>query len=305
MTAAADTFSRFLDVLAGALDEPQTTGAELATRLHLSRFHADRLVAAAAGEPPGALRRRIMLERAAHRLASSREEVLSVALAAGYSSHEAFTRAFKRAYGRPPSAWRRRPGRLDLAAPSGIHFSPPGGIRLPAEGKVTEMDLIQRMVEHHVWLLGEMTERAERLRDEALDTPIELSVDGIDEEPTLRSLLARLVGQLEMWNAAVAGRPYDFERERGASIGELRRRLGTAGPAFLETVRARSAGGLLDETFVDAICEPPEIFTYGGMIAHVLTFAAHRRTLALGALADAGVTGLGAGDPMRYVAEAA
>ena len=59
----------------------------------------------------------------------------------------------------------------------------------------------------------------------------------------------------------------------------------------------------LDETFVDAVCEPPEVFTYGGMLAHVLTFAAHRRTLAIGALHSAGITDLGAGDPMRWVAE--
>ena len=57
--------------------------------------------------------------------------------------------------------------------------------------------------------------------------------------------------------------------------------------------------------FVDAISEPPKVFTYEGMIAHVLTFAAHRRTLVLGALADAGITDLGSGDPMHYVAEAA
>jgi hypothetical protein len=56
---------------------------------------------------------------------------------------------------------------------------------------------------------------------------------------------------------------------------------------------------------VDAVCDPPEVFTYGGMIAHVLTFAAHRRTLVVGALHDAGITDLGAGDPMRWVAEPA
>ncbi|MFL5960282.1 MAG: helix-turn-helix domain-containing protein [Gaiellaceae bacterium] len=305
MSAAADTFARFLDVLADTLDEPAATGAELAARLHLSRYHADRLITTAAGEPPGALRRRVLLERAAYRLASSQENVLEIALTAGYASHEAFTRAFKRTYGTTPSAWRRCPARLQVPAPSGIHFNPPGGLRLPAEGKVTEMDLIQRMVEHHVWLLGEMTTRAENLRDEALDSPIEISVDGIDESPTLRSLLSRLVGQLEMWNAAVAGRPYDFEIEQDESVGSMRRRLAGAGPEFLATVRSAAAEGTLDETFVDAVCDPPEVFTYGGMIAHVLTFAAHRRTLVLGALADAGVTDLGSGDPMRYVAQAA
>jgi hypothetical protein len=60
--------------------------------------------------------------------------------------------------------------------------------------------------------------------------------------------------------------------------------------------------GRLDETFVDALCEPAEVFTYGGMIAHVLTFAAYHRTLAVQALGQAGVEDLGWGDPMKWVA---
>jgi len=63
------------------------------------------------------------------------------------------------------------------------------------------------------------------------------------------------------------------------------------------------ADGRLDETFVDALCEPAEVFTYGGMIAHVLTFAAHRRTLVVLALGQAGIEDLGWGDPMKWVAE--
>ncbi len=39
------------------------------------------------------------------------------------------------------------------------------------------------------------------------------------------------------------------------------------------------------------------------MIAHVLTFAAHRRTLVVGALYDAGFNDLNGGDPIRWVAE--
>jgi hypothetical protein len=38
------------------------------------------------------------------------------------------------------------------------------------------------------------------------------------------------------------------------------------------------------------------------MVAHVLTFAAVRRTVAVGALDSAGITDLGAGDPMQFVA---
>jgi hypothetical protein len=82
----------------------------------------------------------------------------------------------------------------------------------------------------------------------------------------------------------------------------MRARLSEVGPAFLGQVQEIVDDGRLEETFVDALCDPPEVFTYGGMIAHVLTFAAHRRTLVCGAFADAGITDLGAGDPMRWVA---
>ena len=130
MSSATDTFAAWLDVLVDTLDEPGLTGEQIAARLHLSRFHLDRVVSAAAGEAPRTLRRRVLLERAAFRLAASRRSVLDVAVEAGYGSHEAFTRAFRRAYGRAPTAWRERPGAIRVEAGNGIHFHPPAGIRL-------------------------------------------------------------------------------------------------------------------------------------------------------------------------------
>lgn len=303
MSTITDTFARFVDVLADTLDGDEATADELAARAHLSRYHFDRLVAAAAGEPPGAFRRRILLERSAYRLVTTEQDVLEVALEAGYSSHEAFTRAFARAYGSPPSRWRRRPSRFQLEAPSKVHFHPPGSLRVPARRKVTSMDLLIRMVEHHVWLVSEMLSRAESAPDDVLDAPIVISVDGIDDEPTLRSLLARLVGQLAMWDAVIHDRTYDFDGERDETVAEMRRKLAETGPAFLSEVRRVVEEGALDETFVNAQCDPPVVLTYGGMIAHVLTFAAHRRVLVCGALGDAGITDLGSGDPAQWVAE--
>ena len=86
-------------------------------------------------------------------------------------------------------------------------------------------------------------------------------------------------------------------------MSSMRQRLADEGPTYLTHVREVVETGRLDDTFVDALCEPAEVFTYGGMIAHVLTFAAHRRTLAVLALDKYGVTDLGWGDPMRWVAE--
>src|SRR5690242_5457763 len=60
--------------------------------------------------------------------------------------------------------WRREASRVFfLTAPSGVHFQPPAGLRLPARRKVRGMDVLVRMVEHHVWLTGEMIERGARL----------------------------------------------------------------------------------------------------------------------------------------------
>jgi AraC family transcriptional regulator len=304
-STAADTFARFLDVLAGSLDDHDSDGANLAARLHLSRFHCDRLVSAAAGEPPAAMRRRVLLERAAYQLLTTDHDVLRVAVEAGYSSNEAFTRAFTRAFGRPPSRWRVRPTGYRLDAPSDVHFNPPGGLRVPADRKVTAMDLLTRMVDHHVWLVGRLVDECGRLTPEQLDARVEISVDGIDCDPTVRSLLARLVGQMAMWDAATQNLPYDIDAERAETLDDIRAKLAEAGPAFQAKVHAIVDEGRLDETFVDATCEPARVFTYGGMVAHVLTFAAHRRVLVCGALSDAGLDDVAAGDPMTWVAQPA
>ncbi|MEP7090552.1 MAG: helix-turn-helix transcriptional regulator [Nocardioidaceae bacterium] len=306
MTAADDHFTRFVEVLSqalrGEIDDPGTSGEQIASRLHLSRFHLDRIVASVAGEPPSRFRRRILLERAAYRLVTTHSTILDIAVEAGYGSHEAFTRAFSRAYGVGPGQWRSRPTRIPIEAPSDVHFHPPGSLRLPATTKVTPMDLLSHMIEHHIWLTGEIIERAARLDDDLLDERIELGLDDDPDPTTLRRLMSRLVGQMGMWNAALANRAYDWSVEEHESIGSLRERLATEGPAYLTQVRTVAAEGRLDDTFVDALREPAEVFTYGGMIAHVLTFAAHRRTLAVLALDKHGIGDLGWGDPMRWVA---
>ena len=302
MTTATDTFAAFLDTLAETLD---LGGDERARRLHLSRHHLDRVVSATGGEPPGRMRRRLLLERAAYRLVTSDQQVVDIAFEAGFGSHEAFTRAFAREYGRAPSRWRQQPTRTQIAGPSGVHFHPPGSLRLPTTREVTPMDLMTRMVEHHIWLTGELLDRAARLTDGQLDAPIEVPIGTIDDDMTIRSVLGRLVGQLAQWNAAASQRSYDWEQERGKSLSTLRRELAEEGPAFLEQVRTTIAEGRLDDTFVDVTCEPPRVFTYGGMIAHVLTFAAVRRLVVLGAYENLGITDLEAGDPAHWVAEPA
>jgi AraC family transcriptional regulator len=283
-----------------SLDEPGLDAGELASRACLSRFHFDRLASALLGEAPGAFRRRIVLERAAHRLVSTSVTVIQLGAEAGYTSPDAFTRAFSRAYGITPAAYRRRRRSVhDLQSANGIHFHPPGGLRLPATHRSDTMDVLTRMYDHHVELTGAIVARLIAVPAEVLDEPIELPVEGIDASPSLRALCDKLVRQLEMWVSAVEGG--ETIPAGQTSPDALQGRLGQAGPRFRAVFVDRVAAGAGEETFLDATCQPPQTFTLGGVLAHVLTFAAVRRTLAIGALESAGVSTLGAGDPMHFV----
>jgi AraC family transcriptional regulator len=132
MASDADTFGRFVELVASNLDEHAARGGQLAARLYVSRSQLDRVVTAASGEAPGRFRRRILLERAAYRLIAGDLSVLDVAVEASYSYNEAFTRAFRRAYGVAPSAWRTRPESVHLDDPNGVHFHAPVGLSMPA-----------------------------------------------------------------------------------------------------------------------------------------------------------------------------
>ena len=79
---------------------------------------------------------------------------------------------------------------------------------------------------------------AERLTDEQLDEAIEVSVEGVDDDPTLRSLLsparsARWACGTPRWRT----RAYDWSVEEHESLGSMRERLDAAGPAYLAHVR--------------------------------------------------------------------
>lgn len=78
----------------------------LAARSGWSIFHFHRAFRRVVGETPKAYTQRLRLDRAAARLATGTDRVLDVALESGFSSHEVFTRAFTRRYGRSPERYR-------------------------------------------------------------------------------------------------------------------------------------------------------------------------------------------------------
>lgn len=81
---------------------------DIARSAGVSRFHLLRAFGAATGYSIMRYVRGLRLTEAARQLASGADDILSVALDAGYSSHEAFTRAFRDQFGQTPEAVRKQ-----------------------------------------------------------------------------------------------------------------------------------------------------------------------------------------------------
>jgi AraC family transcriptional regulator len=80
--------------------------AQLADVAAMSPYHFHRIYHAMQGETAAETVRRLRLHRAAVELITGELPVPRIARRAGYSSQEAFTRAFKAAYGVPPARYR-------------------------------------------------------------------------------------------------------------------------------------------------------------------------------------------------------
>lgn len=298
MTVRPDVLRDVVDAVLEALDDG-LDGKALAARAMLSPFHFNRLVKAGIGEPPAAFRRRLLLERAAWQLGRG-ATVTDAALEAGYDAVEAFSRAFRTAFGLPPSQF-AAPRDFRLAAPNAIHFHPPGGLLLPGQPRTPTMDLTDRLVEHDHWQTARLLDNAASLPDDALDRAIRpghVIHDFEGPEPDVRTMLERLIFTKEVWTAAIAGR--DIPPRDAQSIPDLRARLAAVEPPFAALVRRVRDRNEWDDVFVDALCTPPVSFTLGSVIAHILAVGVVRRQAIISALRSLGVPDVESRDPIEW-----
>ena len=113
MTTTGAPQGRLADVLPALLRMQVDLGGELSTAalaattsMSPSRFHE--AFRRATGETVKQYTLRLRLEHAAFRLLTERTGVAAIAFDLGFGSHEVFTRAFRRAYGMPPTRFRSR-----------------------------------------------------------------------------------------------------------------------------------------------------------------------------------------------------
>lgn len=88
------------------IHEPINRGT-LAAVAGFSIPHFHRVFTAQVGESAISYVRRLRLERAARKLRMGAVDITEVALAAGYDSHAAFSKAFKQQFGLSPSEFRQ------------------------------------------------------------------------------------------------------------------------------------------------------------------------------------------------------
>jgi AraC family transcriptional regulator len=297
--SSAPRRDRLRELLDAVVDDDNSDVADMARSSFASEFHFSRQVSRLTGEPPAALRRRVMLERAAWRLQRG-EGVAAVATDEGWSSPEVFSRAFRRAYGVPPSAatdvdfW--------LSAPNGLHFHPPESLWLHNSGAGKPPDVAQLMVAHDVadteYLIGQGLALTESQWAQPLSRgQVVLEWDG--EEPSVGAVLNAIVWTKQVWLASIEGRD---QPERGdlRSAAELADDHRAVSARWTAMVLDSGERGRLGDTVIDALCDPPESFQLYGIIAHVLTYSAHRRELVRAMFARHGLL-VGRGDPLDWM----
>lgn len=178
------------NVVADSLDAESET-PDLARKAFQSRTQFHRLFRALFAETPAAMRRPLLLERAGWQLSRSAGAITEVALDAQHGSLEAFTRAFRKAYGVSPSIYRRMGlSQFRLAGASDVHFVAPGCLSKGA----FEMDLFDRFAGHESWHTRKLLEHPRQLTDDQLDRPIATPelLPWHEPERSLRELLDRI-----------------------------------------------------------------------------------------------------------------
>lgn len=123
---------RILDAIEAGLGQPLNVEA-LADRAGYSRWHFQRLFAVLTGMTPAGYIRARRLSEAARALQAGQGSILPVALAYGFESQAAFTRAFRQYFGMPPGAARKSSRALPLQQPLQIHTLSFGGSMLTPE----------------------------------------------------------------------------------------------------------------------------------------------------------------------------
>jgi AraC family transcriptional regulator len=259
--------------------EGTATGQELAEAEGYSVAQAYRRFRAQVGSTPMAVRRKLLLERAAWMLRHHTASIGDIAMDARYETPDGFARAFRSAYGIGPREWRRLGAEeYRIGGPGGLHYHPDHQAGFLAS-KETALKLFEQLMEDHRL-------ETHRLIDLAYTVPQRSGpIKNVDPYPwcdndlNIDDLVERCATYGEPWLHALKQIKFGGKPD---SAAELHKRLDQNHEAILTLYNEVEADGAWDLTFVDADCTPPEVFSYGFILKHLIALNAHQRvTLAI------------------------
>ncbi|MDR3687978.1 MAG: helix-turn-helix domain-containing protein [Fimbriimonas sp.] len=259
--------------IVGEMDANQSA-ADLANLAAYSKPQFYRIAKRRLGEPPMTVRRRLLLERAAYRLTRSSQPITEIAFDASFESLEGFGRAFKAAFGLAPSRYRSLgPDEYRIDLKERLHFAPP--LQSCRQGE-SNMNVPELMTRHHCAEMIRFIEACEKLPDDRLDRPMSTFEPYIwcDPTVTLRQMMGRASAFAAPWMDAINGEKVEYAP---STLEAMREAVPINQEGFLRILAAVDRDGSYDLTFVDAVCDPPEVFSYVGVLCHALTNAAYRR----------------------------
>ena len=278
MTVATDTFADFVDHLAEALDDHEMTGEEWAApaallALPLRPDDQVRRRRAAAGLPAADPAGAGGVPDDHHLRPADRHRGRGrLRLARGV--HPGLHQGVRRGAARPGAEARAHPDRrAERRALPPTRQPPAAGTRQgDRHGPADEDGRAPRLADR----------RDGRASPSGSPTSSSTSRSSSTSTTTSRRSARCCPGWSARWACGTPRWPPATTTGRSRSTSRCRRCASGSRPRARRTSPTSATSSphdRLDDTFVDALCEPAEVFTYGGMIAHVLTFAAHRRTL--------------------------
>ena len=152
------------------------------------------------------------------------------------------------------------------------------------------MNMLDRLIGAHFLNMNLMLDSAETLSDAQLDRPVEGYFEPLPWMPatqTLRSLLR-----------VCCGGPTE-----AMSLNSLRASLKSNYEHLLAQTHGYENDKSWDMTFVDAECDPPQVFSYGGWIGHIVSMQIYRRVACIMGLRQAGLSEVGFLGPNEFDAD--
>ena len=278
----------------------------LADEACVSRYHFQRVFRHVMGETPGDLQRRLRLERAAHDLRHTPSDVTAIAFDAGYESLEGFSRAFRRAYGKSPSRFRKENRDVvDLHGASLVHYDAQTRTlrTLPHKGEYL-MDLVDRMLDNDYRSKRGLLESARALTDAQLDAPFLFRIKlepWMEPDQSIREALDRLTDMVWVaellttiqWPYTGVGWSEKGQIVAAHSVQEMIDRLDGFYKEYSPFVQHVKENNLWETTWLDSACKPAETFTYASVIEVSLEYGIVRRLTTKSLLAQIGALNTG------------